>query len=91
MENGARHMRSILPNDNQAFMQSRRNSLVEAAANTAAGFGVSWLTGLIAYPLLGLHVSQAQNVALIGIFTVASLIRGYAARRLFNRIFLKKL
>jgi hypothetical protein len=55
-----------------------------AAANTAAGFVVSWLTGLVAYPILGLQVSQAQNVALIAIFTITSFARSYLVRRLFS-------
>lgn len=66
-------------------MQSRRGSLTEAVANTAIGFALSWLTGLVAYPMLGVHVSNAQNTAVVVVFTFVSLARGYVLRRVFNR------
>jgi hypothetical protein len=66
-------------------MQSRRRSLTEAAVNTAIGFALSWLTGLVAYPLLDIKVSNAQNAAVVVVFTLVSLARSYALRRLFNR------
>lgn len=67
-------------------MQSKRGSLIEAATNMAVGFALSWLTGLVAYPLLGITVSHAQNAAVVVVFTFVSLARSYALRRLFNRI-----
>ncbi len=67
-------------------MQSKRGSLIEAAMNMAVGFALSWLTGLVAYPLLGIKVSNAQNFAVVVVFTVTSLARSYALRRIFNRI-----
>lgn len=67
-------------------MQSKRGSLIEAVVNTAVGFALSWLTGLVAYPLLGVQVSHAQNIAVVCIFTVVSLVRSFVLRRLFNRI-----
>jgi hypothetical protein len=66
-------------------MQSRRRSLTEAVTNTAIGFALSWLTGLVAYPLLGIKVSNAQNAAVVVVFTLVSLARSYTLRRLFNR------
>lgn len=42
-------------------------------------------TQVAVFPLFGLQASLAQNLGLGGVFTVASLIRGYALRRLFER------
>lgn len=38
------------------------------------------------FPLFGLHASAGQHLAIGAIFTVVSLARSYALRRLFNRI-----
>jgi len=66
--------------------QSRTQSMVEAAANTATGFAVSWLLAYTVYPLFGFPVSVGQNTAIVTIFTVASIIRSYLWRRVFNHI-----
>lgn len=65
-------------------MQSRRSSALEASLNTASGFILSWITGLIVFPLFGWSVSPAQNTAVVGIFTVISVVRSYVWRRIFN-------
>jgi hypothetical protein len=59
-------------------------SLLEAVANIVVGYGLAVLTQIIVFPFFGLHASLGENLALGGIFTVLSLIRGYALRRLFN-------
>lgn len=64
--------------------QSRAWSVVESIANIAVGFCVSVLIGWVAYPLCGIDVSLEQNFAVTAIFTVASLVRSYLLRRLFN-------
>ena len=65
-------------------MQSRWMSLLEAVTNIVGGYGLAVLTQIIVFPYFGLHASLGENLALGGIFTVLSLIRGYALRRLFN-------
>lgn len=65
--------------------QSRRMSLVEAWTGTAIGFVVSVVLGLAVYPLYGCSFTLSQNISLTLIFTVASIVRGYVVRRLFNR------
>ena len=65
-------------------MQSRWLSFVEAVTNIVVGFGLAVLTQIIVFPLFGLHASLGENLAIGGIFTALSLIRGYALRRLFN-------
>lgn len=64
--------------------QSRRMSMVEASANTASGFVLSWIAGMIVYPMVGWTVSAAQNTAVVTIFTVISVARSYLWRRAFN-------
>ena len=61
-------------------MQSRRMSLVEAVTNTAAGFGVAMALNSLLLPL-----TTVQNLGLAAIYTAASVARGYAVRRLFER------
>lgn len=64
--------------------QSRRMSVVETAASTAIGFGISYIVSLTVLPLFGFPVTHGENFAIVCIFTVASLARGYFVRRLFN-------
>ena len=66
--------------------QSRRMSLVEAIANVAVGFGVAVLTQIIVFPLFGLQVSLAENLAIGGLFTTVSIGRSYVLRRVFEAI-----
>jgi hypothetical protein len=67
-------------------LQSRTASLVEAIANVVVGYGLAILTQVIVFPLFGLQASVPQNLALGGIFTIVSLVRSYALRRLFERL-----
>lgn len=64
--------------------QSRTMSAVEAVANVAVGFGVAVATQIAVFPLFGLHASVGDNMAIGAIFTVVSLVRSYALRRVFN-------
>ncbi len=65
--------------------QSRTHSAIESVLNIGMGFVISLGITAIVMPAFGHHVSFAQNVAITSIFTVASLARSYALRRLFNR------
>ena len=68
------------------MMQSRVMSLVEAIANVVVGYGVAVLTQILIFPLFGLHTTLAQNLAMGAVFTVVSIARSFALRRLFERI-----
>lgn len=65
-------------------MQKRKHSLLEAFLSTLIGLGVSTLLQLIFYPLMGVHIPLAVDLLAIVVFTVASILRGYGVRRLFN-------
>lgn len=67
-------------------MQSRRQSLIEAWANTLSGFVISLLAGEIVFPAFGFQVSHRDNLAIVLIFTVISVVRSYVWRRIFNKV-----
>ncbi len=66
--------------------QSRRMSLLESLTNVAIGFGVAVATQIAVFPLFGLEVSLSDNLAIGGLFTLVSIARSYAVRRLFEAI-----
>lgn len=65
-------------------MQSRRGSLIEAAANVLIGYWVAVAAQCLIFPLFGLHASIGQNLGIGLAFTIVSLVRSYALRRMFN-------
>ena len=65
-------------------MQSRTMSLVEAVANVIIGYAIAVTTQAVVFPIFGLYASLDQNLAIGLIFTVVSLVRSYALRRVFN-------
>lgn len=69
--------------------QSRLMSLVESIANVAVGYGVAVVTQILIFPIFGLHTTLAQNLMMGAIFTVVSIGRSYALRRLFEEIRLR--
>jgi hypothetical protein len=66
--------------------QSRAHSMAETLANIAVGFVISLVIQALAWPLFGHHITLAQNFWITCIFTVASVLRGYGMRRLFNHL-----
>lgn len=66
--------------------QSRRMSLVESVANVVVGYGVAVLTQILIFPLFGLHTTLAQNLKMGAVFTLVSIARSFALRRLFEAI-----
>jgi len=67
-------------------MQRKKYSLIESVTNTGVGFIVSIIIQLIVYPIMNIPVTISQNVIITIIFTLASILRGYVIRRIFNRI-----
>ncbi|WP_431847631.1 DUF7220 family protein [Allosphingosinicella sp.] len=66
--------------------QSRRMSLIEALSNVAIGYGVAVLTQIAVFPLFDLQVSLSDNLLIGALFTLVSVARSYAVRRMFERM-----
>ncbi len=66
--------------------QSRAMSLVEAVANVVIGYGVAVVTQILIFPVFGLHTTLAQNLKLGALFTIVSIARSFALRRVFEAI-----
>lgn len=66
--------------------QSKLESAIEQAVNTVSGFVLAWLAWQFLIPVLipGLEPSPGQSAAVIWIFTVISIVRGYFWRRFFE-------
>ena len=67
-------------------MQSKKLSIIEAVSNTIIGLLTSFCIQIVIYPFLNIEVSINQNIFITFVFFIASIIRGYLVRRLFNRI-----
>ena len=67
-------------------MQSKKHSIFETITNIVIGLIISFLIQLWIYPLLKIPVTIKQNLIITFIFFVASFIRGYVIRRIFNKI-----
>ena len=67
-------------------MQSRRWSLIEAMTNVGVGFLISLAAQVVIFHFHGIKLSLGDNVAITGYFTVISILRSYALRRVFARI-----
>lgn len=65
-------------------MQSSAMSLVEAVVNVIVGYSVAVATQIIVFPHFGVHATLDQNLGIGAIFTVMSLVRSFALRRIFN-------
>ena len=63
--------------------QTRSMSLVESVANTGAGFLVSLVLQISLFYFMSIETTTSQNILMSGVFTVASLVRGYVMRRVF--------
>ena len=66
--------------------QSRAMSLVEAVTNVVVGYGVAVATQILIFPVFGLHMTLAQNLKMGAIFTIISIGRAFALRRVFEAI-----
>jgi hypothetical protein len=61
-------------------------ALAEAATNVAVGFVFAVGVQAVVFQLLGLTVTSGENLLIGAAFTVASVIRSYVLRRIFERI-----
>lgn len=66
--------------------QTRKASFAETCLSTFLGYGIAVLTQIVVFPWFGLHVALHTNLAIGAIFTVVSIARGFAIRRLFEHL-----
>ena len=66
--------------------QSLRMSLIEAITNVAVGYALAVATQIVAFPWFSLKTDLGDHLALGALFTIISLLRSYALRRLFERL-----
>ena len=66
--------------------QSRAMSLVESVANVVVGYGIAVAAQMLLFPVFGLHITMAQNLKLAAAFTIISICRSFALRRIFEAI-----
>jgi hypothetical protein len=66
--------------------QTRLMSMLEAATNVVAGYGLAVGLQLVLFPVFGLHPTLGQSLKIGVWFTLLSLLRSYALRRLFDRL-----
>ena len=64
--------------------QSRLLSLVESVANVIVGYGVAVVSQILIFPVFGLHTTLAQNLKVGAVFTVVSIARSFALRKVFE-------
>jgi len=61
-------------------------SLAESVANIVLGYGIALVSQILLFPVFGMHMTLAQNLKLAGAFTIISICRSFALRRLFEAI-----
>ena len=66
--------------------QSRAMSLVESIVNVIVGYCVAVATQVLIFPALGVDVTMAQNLRISAAFTMISICRSFALRRMFEAI-----
>jgi len=66
-------------------MQTKLESFVESLLNILVGFGISFISQLLIFPLVNIEASLHQNIKVALWFTAISLTRSYALRRYFNK------
>lgn len=66
--------------------QTKKQSLIESVVQTMIGLATSFLIQLVIYPVLNIPVTFSQNIIITAVFFVASIVRGYFVRRIFNKL-----
>lgn len=64
--------------------QTKKHSLLESIMNVAVGYGIAILSQIAIFPLFGIDIPLRDNLLIGLFFTVISIVRSYAIRRVFN-------
>ena len=65
--------------------QSKFHSFIEACTTVGSGMIVALAIQLLIFPLYDIDITLFQNVQIVMILTVTSIIRVYIVRRCFNK------
>ena len=65
-------------------MQSKKSSVLEALANLVLGYTISVIIMHTVMPLYGYYPDVSTSNQMVLWFTIASFLRSYGLRRLFN-------
>jgi len=65
-------------------MQSRKESFYEACVNVFIGYWINFVANLVILPMIGFHITIAQNLYIGLLYTLVSVARSYVIRRYFN-------
>jgi hypothetical protein len=68
------------------MQQSRLMSLIESVTNVAVGYVLAIATQLVVFPVFGIQTGLREHLTIGLAFVGVSLARGYALRRLFERL-----
>lgn len=66
--------------------QTKKASFIEIYISTVIGYVIAVATQAIVFPWFGLDVPLSHNLLIGVIFTIVSVARGYAVRRLFKHL-----
>ena len=65
-------------------MQTKKQSFIESLTSTTIGIIIGIVLNLTILPIFGYPVSVVDSLWISLIFTVISVVRSYAVRRIFN-------
>lgn len=66
-------------------MQSKKQSMSEAATNVLIGYTVAVFSQMLIFPMFGISMPVHDSLGIALCFTLISLVRNYVVRRFFNR------
>lgn len=70
--------------------QTRKGAAIETGVNLVVGFAMAWGINFAVLPVFGMHPTMAALWGLGGVFTVASIVRQFFLRRLFEWLRIRK-
>lgn len=71
--------------------QSKKMSAIETVINVGSGYILALVIQATVFPWFGIITSIAEDLSIAAIFTIASLIRSYFIRRIFENLHVLKL
>ena len=70
--------------------QPKKYSLLESLINVFVGLTINITAQILIFPMFGIYIPISENLMIAGIFTIISILRSYALRRVFNFIHVKQ-